>query len=183
MTEDEKIKNMSEIMKKFFEYRRKQKLRELLKNKILREIEGKYDEGKKQNLLSKLNNVIKNDNDMMINKINGLNQEERNNFNEDIKNHFEEIDVTDQIDKDTNNLIDEFDSNEPDNNSFEYIKNKFPEKEFNIRPKPINSKITETYDMSDDKISQIIKMIIELETMRKLDNLYKMKIKKLRIYM
>ena len=179
MTEDKKIKNMSEIMKKFFEYRRKQKLRELLKNKILREIEGKYDEGKKQNLLSKLNNVIKNDNDMMINKINGLNQEERNNFNEDIKNHFEEIDVTDQIDKDTNNLIDEFDTNEPDNNSFEYINNKFNNLGLKLKPKLIKSKITETYDMSDDKISQIMKMIIELEKMRKLDNLYKMKIKKL----
>ena len=182
ITEDEKIKNMSEIMKKFFEYRRKQKLRELLKNRILREIEGRYDEGKKQNLLSKLNNVIKNDNDMMINKINGLNQEERNNFNEDIKASLapmEQTDITDQIDKDTNNLIDEFDSNEPDNNSFEYINDKFNNFGLKLKPKLIKSKIRETYDMSNDKISQIMKMIIELEKMRKLDNLYKMKIKKL----
>jgi hypothetical protein len=182
MTEDEKIKNMSEIMKKFFEYRRKQKLRELLKNRILREIEGRYDEGKKQNLLSKLNNVIKNDNDIMINKINGLNQEERNNFNEDIKASLapmEQTDITDQIDKDTNNLIDEFDSNEPDNNSFEYINDKFNNFGLKLKPKLIKSKIRETYDMLNDKISQIMKMIIELEKMRKLDNLYKMKIKKL----
>jgi hypothetical protein len=182
ITEDEKIKNMSEIMKKFFEYRRKQKLRELLKNRILREIEGRYDEGKKQNLLSKLNNVIKNDNDMMINKINGLNQEERNNFNEDIKASLapmEQTDITDQIDKDTNNLIDEFDSNEPDNNSFEYINDKFNNFGLKLKPKLIKSKIRETYDISNDKISQIMKMIIELEKMRKLDNLYKMKIKKL----
>ena len=78
-----------------------------------------------------------------------------------------------------NNLIDEFDTNEPDNNSFEYINNKFNNLGLKLKPKLIKSKITETYDMSDDKISQIMKMIIELEKMRKLDNLYKMKIKKL----
>ena len=166
-------------MKKFFEYRRKQKLRELLKNRILREIEGRYDEGKKQNLLSKLNNVIKNDNDMMINKINGLNQEERNNFNEEIKASLVETDITDEIDKDTNKLIDEFESNEPDNNSFEYINNKFNNFGLVLKPKLIKSKIIESHDISNDKISQIMKMIIELEKMRKLDNLYKMKIKKL----
>jgi hypothetical protein len=179
ITEDEKIKNMSETMKKFFEYRRKQKIRELLKNKILREIEGSYDDPKKIKLLTTLNRVIKKDHDTMINKINKLNPQERNIFNEEIKNYFEEIEFTAEIDKDTNNLIDEFESNEPDNNSFEYINNKFNNFGLVLKPKLIKSKIRETYDISNDKISQIMKMIIELEKIRKLDNLYKMKIKKL----
>lgn len=73
-------------------------------------------------------------------------------------------------------MIDEFESNNPDDNFFEYVKTNFPEKEFNIRPKPINSKIRESHEILNDKISQIMKMIIELEKTRKINNLYDRKI-------
>ena len=187
ITDEEKIKNMSETMKKFFEYRRKQKLRELLKNKILREIEYGYDEPKKRNLLSNLDKVIKKDHDIMINKINKLNPEEKNNFNEEIKTYFEEIDdviITDkmneEIDEDTNKLIDEFESDKTDNYiHFEYINDKFNNFGVRLKPKSLKSKIREIHEINNEKIKKIIKIIIDIEKTIKLNNLYDMKIKKL----
>ena len=176
---DDKI---SQIMKMIIELEKMRKLDNLYKMKIkkltdenlnIEEIE-KYKNKKKN-----LDILYLNFPDNINKEIDTLTEEDKKILEEEIKKYLLDDQINNEIDEDTNKLIDEFESNNPDDNFFEYVKTKFPEKEFNIRPKLINSKITETYDMSDDKISQIIKMIIELEKMRKLDNLYKMKIKKL----
>jgi hypothetical protein len=199
ITED-KFKKMSETMKKLFEHIRKKKLRELLKNKILRELETYPTHPNKQNLeilSNKLNKIMKKDNDIMINKINNLDFDEKNGLNKEIKTYFEpinsitgekideeeksddgEIISNELIDEDIETLTNEIEPSKSNYIIFTNTQELFRDilKDIKLKPKLINSKIRELHKINNKKIEKIMKMIINLEKRKKLDELYNIKI-------
>ena len=92
---EEEFKKMSETMKKFYEYKKKKKLCELLKKKILDELNGSNKETyknsseskKHKNLLSQLNKTTEDDKKIIIDNIKILSDEEKNNFYKEIHNY------------------------------------------------------------------------------------------------